>query len=86
MSTSNAILLDGSPLPANVSNGTIFTGYPVADLKTAVETAGDLTQMSVQVQLVGTEFGIPPGNVSLPTNITLLNDGFICPNPTMQGN
>ena len=47
VSTSNAILLDGSPLPANVSNGTIFTGYPVANLKTAIETAGDLTRMSV---------------------------------------
>ncbi|KAJ8444001.1 hypothetical protein Cgig2_020847 [Carnegiea gigantea] len=86
VSASNAVLADGSPLPANVSHGTVFAGYPVADLKTAVETAGDLTQMSAQVGLVGTQFGVRPPGSPMPSNISLANDGFICPNPTMQGN
>ena len=85
VSASNAVLADGSPLPANVSNGTVFAGYPVADLKTAVETAGDLTQMSAQVGLVGTQFGVRSPGIPMPSNISLANDGFICPNPTMQG-
>ncbi|XP_021722265.1 COBRA-like protein 7 [Chenopodium quinoa] len=86
VSASNAVLLDGSPLPANVSNDTVFTGYPTTDLKTAVETAGDLAQMSVRIELVGTEFGVSPEDFPMPSNISLANDGFICASPTMQGN
>ncbi|KAL2945307.1 COBRA-like protein 9, partial [Bienertia sinuspersici] len=85
VSASNAVLLDGSPLPSNVSNGTVFSGYPVADLKTAVQTAGDLSQMSVQVELVGTEFGVPPQQFPMPSNISLANHGFLCPTLNMQG-
>lgn len=85
VSASNAVLMDGNSLPASVGNGTIFAGYPMTDLKTAVETAGDETQMQVQVKLVGTQFGVTPPNAPLPNNITLANDGFICPRATKQG-
>ena len=76
------MLDDGSLLPANVGNGTVFSGFPERDLKTAVETAGYLPQMRAQVQLVGTQFGVADPDVPLPSTITLANDGFSCPNPT----
>lgn len=85
VSASTAVLADGTSLPADVSNGTFLAGYPVADLKTAVETAGDVNQMQARVDLVGTQFGVGPPNVPLPPNITLANDGYLCPNPTTQG-
>ncbi|XP_056172647.1 COBRA-like protein 7 [Syzygium oleosum] len=85
VSASNAVLADGSSLPASVGNGTVFAGYPTTDLKTAIETAGDLTQMQVQVQLVGTQFGVKSPDVPMPSNISLANDGFVCPAPTLQG-
>lgn len=85
VSASNAVLADGTSLPAAVGNGTVFAGYPSTDLKTAVETAGDLTQMQVQIDLVGTLFGVAPPNVPMPSNITLANDGFVCPKPSGQG-
>ncbi|KAI4344821.1 hypothetical protein L6164_012009 [Bauhinia variegata] len=85
VSASNAVLADGTTLPASVGNGTTFAGYPMSDLKTAVETAGDLTQMQVQIDLVGTLFGVAPPAVPLPNNITLANDGFICKKPAGQG-
>lgn len=86
VSASNAVLADGTSLPANVGNGTVFSGFPMSDLKTAIETAGDLTQMQVQVQLLGTQFGVAAPDVPLPKNIQLANDGFICPKASMQGN
>ncbi|KAL1334884.1 hypothetical protein HN51_063836 [Arachis hypogaea] len=85
VSASGAVLADGTTLPAAVGNGTIFAGYPMTDLKTAVETAGDLTQMQVQIDLVGTVFGVAPPTVPLPSSINLANDGFICKKPTGQG-
>ncbi|XP_028068254.1 COBRA-like protein 7 [Camellia sinensis] len=85
VSASNAVLADGTILPAGVGNGTVFAGYPSSDLKTAVETAGDLTQMSVQIDLVGTQFGVGSPSVPMPSNISLANDGFVCPKPTLQG-
>ena len=85
VSVSNAVLADGTSLPASVGNGTVFAGYPMTDLKTAVETAGDLTQMQVQIKLVGTLFGVAPSKVPMPSNITLANDGFVCRKPTGQG-
>ncbi|KAL2510510.1 COBRA-like protein 7 [Abeliophyllum distichum] len=86
VSASEAVLADGTSLPADVRNGTVFAGYPVADLKTAVETAGDVNQMQARVGLVGTQFGVGAPNVPLPPNITLANDGYLCPKPTTQGN
>jgi hypothetical protein len=78
VSASNALLSDGSSLPVSVENGTVFAGYPVTDLKTAIETAGDLKQMSVQVEILGTQFGVKSPAIPLPENITLANDGFKC--------
>lgn len=86
VSALNAVLADGNSFPGSVGNGTVFAGYPNPDLKTGIETAGDLTQMSVQVGLVGTQFGVAPPNAPMPENITLVNDGWVCPKPSMQGN
>lgn len=86
VSASQAVLADGTSLPAGVGNGTVFSGFPTTDLKTAVETAGDVTQMQVQIDLVGTQFGVAAPDVPMPSNISLVNDGFICPKPTKQGN
>lgn len=79
------MLADGNSFPGSVGNGTVFAGYPNPDLKTGIETAGDLTQMSVQVGLVGTQFGVAPPNAPMPENISLVNDGWVCPKPSMQG-
>lgn len=78
ISASNAVLADGTTLPVEVGNGTIFAGFPMSDLKTAIDTAGDLTQMQVEVQLVGTQFGVNSPDVPMPTNISLANDGYDC--------
>lgn len=86
VSASGAVLADGSSLPATVgNNGTVLAGFPSTDLQTAIQTAGDLTQMQAQVMLVGTQFGMKPPSVPMPANISLANDGFVCPEPTLQG-
>nr|XP_043607993.1 COBRA-like protein 7 [Erigeron canadensis] len=86
VSASNAVIADGSAtLPGPVGNGTIFAGFPNADLKTAIETAGDLNQMSVRVGFVGTQFGVGSPDIPMPDDLFLVNDGFVCPTPTMQG-
>lgn len=85
VSASNAVLADGSSIPGSVENGTVFAGFPQTDLKTAIKTAGDLTQMQVQVNLIGTQFGVAPPGVPMPANITLANDGYSCPKASMQG-
>lgn len=86
VSATNAVLADGASLPANVSGGAVFSGSPVTDLKTAIETAGDINQMQAVVDLVGTQFGVGAPDVPLPDNITLANDGYLCPNSETQGN
>lgn len=78
ISASNVVLADGTALPAEVGNGTVFAGYPMSDLKTAIDTAGDLTQMQVEVQMVGTQFGVNSSDAPMPTNISLANDGYDC--------
>ncbi|CAI9267812.1 unnamed protein product [Lactuca saligna] len=86
VSASNAIIADGSAtFPGPVGNGTVFAGFPSADLKTAIETAGDVNQMSVEVDFLGTQFGVDSPAVPMPSNISLVNDGFVCPRPSMQG-
>ncbi|XP_010268089.1 PREDICTED: COBRA-like protein 7 [Nelumbo nucifera] len=88
VSASNAVLANGTTLPTRVGNGITFAGFPTTDLKTAVETAGDETQMQVQIQLVGTQFGVNITNtidVPMPSNISLVNEGYTCPKPTNQG-
>ena len=86
VSASGAVLANGTGLPTNVGGGVVFAGYPSTDLKTAIETAGDVTQMQVQVKFLGTQFGVASPNVPMPTNVSLVNDGFVCSKPTMQGN
>lgn len=85
VSASNAVLADGSSLPAFVGNGTVLAGFPETDLKSAIETAGDWSQMGIQINLVGTKFGgdatVPP----MPLTIYLANDGYNCPPPTKEG-
>ncbi|XP_058203159.1 COBRA-like protein 7 [Rhododendron vialii] len=85
VSASNAVLANGNSIPGSVANGTVFAGYPSTDLMTAIQTAGDTTQTSAQIDLVGTQFGVGSPDVPMPTNITLANDGWLCPAPTMQG-
>ncbi|KAJ8766223.1 hypothetical protein K2173_022282 [Erythroxylum novogranatense] len=87
VSASNAILIDGSGFPANVGNGTVFAGYPATDLKTPIETAGDSSQTTVQIKMVGTQFGVSLDSVSVPFpgNISLANDGFSCPRAVTEG-
>ena len=58
VSATNAVIGNrGTGLPASVGNGIVLVGYPMTDLKTAIEIARDLTQMRVQVSRVGTQFG-----------------------------
>lgn len=85
VSASNAVLADGTSLPAAVGNGTVLSGSTVRDLKTAVATAGDLTQMQVQVELVGSLLGVAPPSVPMPRSLTLANDGFLCGQPSREG-
>nr|XP_027096288.1 COBRA-like protein 7 [Coffea arabica] len=82
-SASEAVLDDGTSLPGNVSQGAVFSGSPVTDLKTSVETAGDLNQMMARVELVGTQFGVAPPNAPLPSNLGLANDGYLCSGSNM---
>ncbi|KAJ6343704.1 hypothetical protein OIU76_005448 [Salix suchowensis] len=86
VSATNAVLADGTPLPAFVGNGTEFVGFPETDLKTAIDTAGDDTQMEVRVELVGTQFGVRDPGIPMPNNLTLVNDGYTCPAATTKGN
>ncbi|KAI5677235.1 hypothetical protein M9H77_08185 [Catharanthus roseus] len=87
VSADRAVLADGTPFPADVSNGTVFAGrFPETDLKTAVQTAGDFNKMQARIELVGTEFGVAPPTAPLPNNITLVNDGYSCSSfDTSQG-
>ncbi|KAJ8619459.1 hypothetical protein MRB53_027988 [Persea americana] len=85
VSTNPAVLSDGSSLPASVGNGTFFSGYPNTDLKTAIETAGDLAQIQVEIELIGTQFGVLPPGVPMPANISLGNTGYNCSSPTVEG-
>ncbi|KAK2965220.1 hypothetical protein RJ640_019975 [Escallonia rubra] len=84
VSASQAVLADGTSLPAEVGNGTVFSGFPATDLKSAVQTAGDINQMRARVDLVGTQFGAP--EFPMPTNISLANDGFSCSPQSKLGN
>lgn len=68
-----------------MENGTVFAGYPSSDLKSAIQTAGDVTQMQASVELVGTQFGVAPPSVPLPKNISLVTDGWKCPRATQRG-
>ncbi|KAM7276377.1 hypothetical protein ACFE04_018243 [Oxalis oulophora] len=86
VSITNAALGDGASLPARVGNGSVLVGYPKTDLKTPIETAGDLPEREVRIQLVGTQFGVRAPDIPLPDSLILANDGYACPDPETQGN
>ncbi|GKV14357.1 hypothetical protein SLEP1_g25253 [Rubroshorea leprosula] len=82
VSATNAMLVDGYDFPAPVGNGTTLAGYPMTDLKTSIDTAGDWNQIAVQVQFTGTMFGMKEKDIPMPKTISLVNDGYVCPKPT----
>ncbi|KAG5587748.1 hypothetical protein H5410_048182 [Solanum commersonii] len=85
VSASHAVLADGTTLPGDVGNGTVFAGFPMTDLKSAIQTAGDVNQMQARIELVGTQYGVASPAVPLPSSISLANDGFLCSPSTSQG-
>ncbi|KAK2639542.1 hypothetical protein Ddye_027337 [Dipteronia dyeriana] len=85
VSATGATMVDGSDFPAAVGNGTTFVGNPMVDLKTAVDTAGDFNQISVQIEITGTQFGVKPPEIPMPKNIKLMNDGWKCPGAKRKG-
>ncbi|KAL9366326.1 hypothetical protein Peur_037525 [Populus x canadensis] len=85
VSASGAIVVDGDDFPLEVGNGTTFAGNPMTDLKTAIDTAGDFTQISAQIEITGSVFGIKPPGVPMPKNIKLVNAGYKCPKATLKG-
>ncbi|KAK0600772.1 hypothetical protein LWI29_018275 [Acer saccharum] len=85
VSATGATIVDGSDFPAAVGNGTTFVGNPMVDLKTAVDTAGDINQISVQIEITGTQFGVKPPELPMPKNIKLMNDGWKCPGAKRKG-
>ncbi|KAL6567430.1 hypothetical protein OROGR_001098 [Orobanche gracilis] len=86
VSAEGAVIVDGDGFPIRVgNNGTILAGYPQADLKTAIDTAADYSQMQVQVNLKGTQFGVSAKATPMPRTIRLVNHGYKCPAPTRKG-
>ncbi|KAF6162950.1 hypothetical protein GIB67_021099 [Kingdonia uniflora] len=85
VSASGAVIMDGDDFPADVSNGTYISGYPQADLKTSIETAGDISQIMAEIEMTGTQFGVKPPKVPMPKALRLANDGFKCPAATRHG-
>lgn len=85
VSASGAVITDGTDFPANVENGTSFSGSSQPDLLNAVDTAGDLTQIMVKIDIKGTQFGVMPPGIPMPKTIRLENDGFKCPKAARQG-
>lgn len=84
VSANPAVLSDGSSLPASVGSATFFSGFPNTDLKTAIEKAGDLAQFQMEIELVGTRFGVLPPGVPMPANISFAHDGENCPSPALE--
>lgn len=89
MSLSNAILSDGTAMPASVGNtsGILISGFPSTDVKTSIETAGDLTQIQTTIGFIGTEFGVNSSGAAeaLPKHINLTNAGYTCGDPKIYG-
>lgn len=81
VSASNSVLNNNSPFPFNTSDSNLpasFSGFPNTDLKTAIETANDLTQIQAQIDFTGTFFGSPPPADPLPKSILLDDPLYIC--------
>ncbi|KAL5775418.1 hypothetical protein ACOSP7_012975 [Xanthoceras sorbifolium] len=54
------------------------------DLETSIDTAGNLNQIQVQIELTGTQFGVKPPGIPMPKTIKHANDGYKCPAPTKR--
>lgn len=85
VSVDGAAVLDGGDFPVAAGNGTYFTGFPLTDLKTAIETAADYDQIQATVDITGTMFGLKPKAVPMPKTIRFENDGYKCPAPRRHG-
>ncbi|XP_010519279.1 PREDICTED: COBRA-like protein 10 [Tarenaya hassleriana] len=84
VSATGASPMDGD-FPLDASNGTTFIGSTNTDLKTSIETAGDYNQISANIEIVGTLFGVKLGVTPMPSNIKLINDGWQCPPAKRRG-
>ncbi|XP_033148896.1 COBRA-like protein 11 [Brassica rapa] len=84
VSATGAVSSDGD-FPYDASNGTTFIGSPNTDLKTSIETAGDYTKISTNIEITGTLFGGRGTATPLPRSIKLVNDGWQCPAATSKG-
>ncbi|KAL4271763.1 hypothetical protein GQ457_13G002500 [Hibiscus cannabinus] len=83
VSLTNAVIVgSGGDFPAAVGNGTTIAGSPNTDLKTSIDTAGDYSQIAVQILIKGSMFGMSAKAVPMPKNISLANDGWKCPKNT----
>ncbi|XP_009378852.1 COBRA-like protein 10 [Pyrus x bretschneideri] len=81
-----AQLVDGGDMPAEVgSKGAYFAGYPMTDLKTMIDTAGDYTQIQAKIAFKGTQFGMGEKSTPMPKSIAIVNDGFKCPAAKFKG-
>lgn len=79
VSVGGAQVVGADDLPISVGKtGATLIGYPNTDLKTAIETAGDFTQIQANVDITGTQFGMKTGT-PMPKTIRLDNVGFKCP-------
>ena len=84
VSATGASPVDGD-YPLDASNGTTFVGSPNTDLKTSIETAGDFTQISTNIEITGTLFGVAKGVTPMPRTLKLINDGWECPAAKRKG-
>lgn len=79
-------VVDADSFPFKVGkNGTVLAGQSQADLKTAIDTANDFTQMQAQVKIKGTLFGGGPKDTPMPKIIRLDNEGYKCPTVMRTG-
>ncbi|KAH7546656.1 hypothetical protein FEM48_Zijuj01G0224600 [Ziziphus jujuba var. spinosa] len=85
VSVDGGVVMDGSDFPVDVSNGTYFSGFPQSDLKTSIETAGDINQIQAKLTITGTQFGLRSNSIPMPKSIRLENDGFKCPASRQRG-
>ncbi|KAL1823434.1 hypothetical protein ACET3Z_010212 [Daucus carota] len=84
VSVDGAVVVDGDSFPIRVGkNGTHLAGFPQADLKTAIDTANDMSQMAAKISIKGTQFGGQKNAKPMPKTLKIVNDGFKCPAPKM---
>ncbi|KAL3851241.1 hypothetical protein ACJIZ3_013123 [Penstemon smallii] len=86
VSAEGAVAVGGDGFPVRVgTNGTVLAGSGMTDLRTAIDTANDMTQMQAQINLKGTMFGGSPKSNPMPRSLRLANVGYKCPAATRQG-